>query len=180
MDQNNYHQQKKQNQHNTKSNGRVDLLSYSPNTNLTNFTESTKPMYEPTNQSIRYQRESSPLNIAFFSKENKQIIQNAIKAGVYKSTGYLIDNQSDIALTIVMTSTYYTYAEHNEESIESIRNEIQMLNDIVANYSISNVTTNVLQYIKYKHDVSTLPIPLEHPENLNVKGEKILMLQKML
>ena len=45
---------------------------------------------------------------AFFSKENIQIIQNAIKAGVYKlSNGnFVVGNQNEDTLKIIMRSIY--------------------------------------------------------------------------
>lgn len=163
------------------NNGRVDLLNYRPHRQSSfSMNPNIKPMFEPVNQSIRNQRETSLLNTAYFSKENKEIIQNLIKAKVHKLTNQIVDKQNDIELTIIMTSIYYQYSRNDETSVETIRNEISMLNDLVADYCVKNVSSNVLQYMKYKEDISKLPEPMEHPINFNIKGEKTLMLPPFL
>ena len=169
------------NSSNIPSNGRVDLVNYRPHRQSAfNMNPNIKPMFEPINQTIRNQRETSILNTAYFSKENKEIIQNLIKAKVHKLTNQIVDSQNDIELTIIMTSIYYQYSRNDETSVETIRNEISMLNDLVADYCVKNVSSNLLQYIKYKEDISRLPEPMEHPINFNIKGEKTLMLPPFL
>lgn len=167
---------------NNSINGRVDLINYVPQSGSASFklNPNILPMFEPVNQTIRYQHETSILNTAFFSKQNKQIIQNGIKAEVDKMTGTIVDNQSDTELTIVMTSIYFQYARNDESSTNAIRTEIEMLNTLVIDYCAKKVASNALQYFQYKKDISKLPEPMNYPSNYNIKGEKTLMLPPFL
>ena len=45
--------------------------------------------------------------------------------------------------------------------------EIKRLNAKVLTYCIDNVSSNVLQHVKYLEDINTLPSPIDHPEYLN-------------
>ena len=65
---------------------------------------------------------------AFFSAENIQIIQNAIKAGVYhgSKSQFVIGNQDEDTLKIIMRSTFLQYSSNNPVNITQ---QIQSLND---------------------------------------------------
>lgn len=100
----------------------------------------------------------------YFSAENIQIIQNAIKAGVYKLSGnqIVVPNQNPDTLKIIMRSTYLQYAEHYPTNITE---QVQRLNDIVLEYAVPSVYNEAVGYMKYVVDQSTLVLPLEHPLN---------------
>ena len=144
------------------SNGRVDIKS--PNT-LNLFA-----MYDriPANQCTTYQNpteglwDNTLLSSLFFSKENIQIIQNGIRAGIFhKSKGqYTIPPQDCDSLKIIMRSTFLQHASNQQTNVTE---QVEQLNKMVLNYCIQQVYGEAQGYIKYISDVSTLAIPIAHP-----------------
>ena len=108
--------------------------------------------------------ENNMLSDVFFSAENVQILQNGIRAGVYKASNekILVHPQNVDTLKIIMRSTYLQYAEHN---LEKITQEVERLNKLVLNYCVPNVYSAAISYRKYLEDQSTLVTPLERPRN---------------
>jgi hypothetical protein len=60
------------------------------------------------------------LSKAFLSYENRNIIQNGIKAGVYKLSNqqYIIDRQDDDVLNSVMNGIYVQYSLNKPDNIK--------------------------------------------------------------
>jgi hypothetical protein len=147
------------------NNGRIDIMG--PN---------TTPLFQlydqnnNANQSTSYKNamvgnlENTVLSNAFFSGENIQIIQNAIKAGVYhKSNGaHVIGNQDEDTLKIIMRSTFLQFSNNKPNNI---RQQISDLNKLVAEYAIPQIINEADSYLKYKKDVSTLAVPHARPKS---------------
>jgi hypothetical protein len=108
--------------------------------------------------------ETTKLSNAFFSGENIQIIQNAIKAGVYHSSKsqYIIGNQDEDTLKIIMRSTFLQFSNNNPINITR---QIVSLNNLVIQYAIPQILSEAEGYIKYKKDVSTLAVPHARPKS---------------
>ena len=108
--------------------------------------------------------ENTTLSKAFFSGENIKIIQNAIKAGVYdKSKGkYVIGNQSEDVLKIIMRSTYLQYSSNKSINITE---QIIGLNKLVIDYCVPQLLSECIAYVKYKKDVSSLAVPMSRPKS---------------
>jgi hypothetical protein len=144
------------------NNGRVNIKT--PNTS-TLF-----QMYDkiPANQCVTFRNateglwNSSSLSNAFFSQQNIQIIQNAIRAGVYnKSNGqYTIGPQDCDSLKIVMRSVFL---QNSANQPNNITQQISQLNKIVLDYCIQQVYGEAQGYMKYIDDASTLVVPISHP-----------------
>ena len=144
------------------TNGRVDIKS--PNTS-TLF-----QMYDkiPAHQCSTFRNPTEGLwtetilSNVFFSRANIQIIQNGIRAGVYKrSKGqYVIGPQECDSLKIIMRSVFL---QHSANQPENIREQVTELNKLVLNYCIQQVYSEAQSYVKYISDVSTLAIPIAHP-----------------
>ena len=100
----------------------------------------------------------------FFSAENVQIIQNAIKAGVYSRSNsqYVIGNQDEDTLKIIMRSTFLQYSSNQPINITS---QIESLNSLVIGYAVPQILSEAEGYIKYKKDVSTLAVPHARPKS---------------
>lgn len=117
----------------------------------------------------------SPLSLAYFSAPNIQILQNGIRAGVYKlSKGqYKIGEQSEDQLKMIMRSIFLSYSANMPHSITQ---QIKALNDLVLDYCVNKVFGEAQAYKKYLYDASTLVVPIEHPtyiqndKTLNFKG----------
>ena len=106
--------------------------------------------------------QDSMLSLAFFSKENIQIIQNAIRAGVYEISNqqYLIDNQNCDNLKIVMRSVFL---QNSVNLPDRITEQIQELNDLVVKYCVREIYSEAQGYINYKRDASTMYNPIDRP-----------------
>ena len=106
--------------------------------------------------------QDSTLSIAFFSKENMQIIQNAIRAGVYEMSNqqYIIDSQNCDTLKIIMRSVFL---QSSTNLPNRIAEQIQSLNDLVVQYCIKQIYSEAQSYINYKRDVSTMYTPIDRP-----------------
>ena len=106
--------------------------------------------------------ESNMLATVYFSAENIQIVQNGLRAGVYKMSGdkYIIAPQNIDTLKVIMRSIFLQYAEYD---MNNIKNEVSRLNKLVLDYAVSSVYNEAVGYMKYCEDQSTLVVPLELP-----------------
>jgi hypothetical protein len=144
------------------SNGRIDIQS--PDT------RSLFNMYDkiPAHQCTTYrnplegQWDDSTLSNAYFSKENIQIIQNGIRAGVYKQSNnqYVVAPQDCDSLKIVMRSIYLQYSANLPGNIST---QIEALNQMVLNFCIQQVYGEAKGYMKYLSDASNMYVPIAHP-----------------
>jgi len=108
--------------------------------------------------------ESNVLSQVFFSEGNIQIIQNGLRAGVYKMSNnqYVIAPQNIDTLKMIMRSIYLQHAEHYENNITG---QVEILNKLVLDYAIPSVYNEAIGYEKYIQDQSTLVVPLELPRH---------------
>jgi hypothetical protein len=147
-------------------NGRVDIKSPStsqlftmydkiPARQCTTFRNPTEGLWDDT-----------MLSTVFFSFENIQLIQNGIRAGVYKRSNgqYTIGQQDCDALKIVMRSIFLQYAANKGQHISE---QVEALNQMVLNYCIQQVYGEAQGYLKYLDDASTLVVPIAPPVMAN-------------
>jgi hypothetical protein len=144
------------------NNGRVDIKT--PNTS------ELFQMYDkiPANQCTTFRNATeglwseNSLSNAFFSQQNIQIIQNGIRAGVYKRSNgqYVIGPQDCDSLKIIMRSVFLQNAANQPTNISQ---QVAQLNKMVLEYCIQQVYSEAQGYIKYINDVSTLVVPIAHP-----------------
>tara|TARA_B100000282_G_C31610017_1_gene434246 strand:- start:373 stop:852 length:480 start_codon:yes stop_codon:yes gene_type:complete len=108
------------------------------------------------------------MSIAFFSKENINIIQNGIRAGVHKLSkgSYVIAPQSEDNIKVIMRSIFL---ENSANLPHSIPEQIAELNQIVLDYCIPKVYSEAQGYLTYLHDVSNLAIPMQRPTSSTYK-----------
>lgn len=104
----------------------------------------------------------STLSNVFFSKENIQILQNGIRAGVYhRSKGkFVIAPQDCDELKVVMRSVFL---QNSKNLPTNVTQQVQALNQMVLDYCIQQVYGEATGYLKYIDDVSTLAVPIAHP-----------------
>ena len=128
---------------------------------------------------VKGNMEQSPLNRMFFSKENIRILQNGIKAGVYKRSHdrFVVSDQDEDTLKIIMRSIYFQYGRNLPDTIVE---QVSKLNNRVLEYAIHTVYNEAVAYMKYKHDVSTLAVPHARPVNTAVHGTKTLELKTFM
>jgi hypothetical protein len=146
------------------NNGRVPLLNSSEDPLQSHFQFAEKIAIR--NKATEYRDpiagvwENNALAQVYFSTGNIQILQNGIRAGVFKlSNGkYVVPPQNLDALKIVMRSTYLQYAKHSATDITA---QVEVLNQLVWDYCIPFVYKESISYNKYLIDQSTLVVPLE-------------------
>jgi hypothetical protein len=151
------------NKNSVNNNGRIDLLSPPDISKLFAIYDKI-----PANQCTTFRNATlgqwvdTPLSLAYFSKENIQIIQNGIRAGVYhKSNGqYVIGSQDYDTLKIIMRSIFLQYSSNLPTNIPG---QIKELNKMVLDFAIPSVFGETQGYIKYLYDASTLVVPLAQP-----------------
>ena len=144
------------------SNGRVHILNYNPHDRFQLHDKI------PTGTSTGYQEaltgnwQNNLLSETFFNAGNIRIIQNGLKAGVYKlSNGrFLIGDQDEDTLKIIMRSTFLQSATNLPNKITE---QVKALNKLVLDYSVPQIFGEAQGYIKYKNDVSTLVVPIQRP-----------------
>ena len=146
-----------------KINGRVNLLEEPSPEILFKMQErvAVKNKTSQYREALNGIYEESELSNLYFSKENIQIVQNGIRAGIYEKTNkeHIIPPQNIDNIKIIMRNIYIQYAE-NQNNITS---EIERLNQLVLGYIIPQVHGSLVSYFKYIKDQSTLVIPLELP-----------------
>ena len=151
---------------NVYTNGRVDIINKTQGPDISNLFA----MYDkiPANQCATFreptlgQWDETPLSKAYFSKENIQILQNGIRAGVYKQSNkqYVVAPQDCDSLKIIMRSIFLQHAINLPNNIQA---QIEALNQMVLEYCIFHVYSEAKSYMKYLDDVSTLAVPLSSP-----------------
>jgi len=106
--------------------------------------------------------EDNPLSRLYFSAENIQILQNGIRAGVYKMSGqkFVVAPANPDTLKIIMRSIYLQYAEHYPTNITQ---QIERLNKLVLDYAVPSTYNEAVGYVKYTEDQSTLVQPMNYP-----------------
>jgi hypothetical protein len=148
---------------NANANGRVDILG--------DKAPDIFQLYDrvPVNNKITSYRqaltgnwENNMVSKAFFSAANIQIIQNGIRAGVYKLSNqrFLIGQQDLDTLKIIMRSIFL---QHSLNNIKNITQQIEGLNKLVMNYSVPQIIGEAEGYVKFKNDVSTMAMPMDRP-----------------
>ena len=144
------------------SNGRIDLLT--PNTN-TLFSMTDKISIGRSadfREAMTGNWTDTSLSSTFFSSKNIKILQNGIRIGVFqRSNGqYLIGEQNEDELKIIMRGVFL---QNSLNLPNNIKEQVENLNKIVMNYAIPQIYGEAQGYMKYKYDVSTMAVPMEHP-----------------
>jgi hypothetical protein len=108
--------------------------------------------------------ENSTLSDLYFSAANIQILQNGLRAGVYKMSDnkFIIAPQNMDTLKIIMRSIYLQYVENYPDKITE---QIERLNKLVLDYAVPTVYNEAIGYMKYRMDQSTLVVPLAVPQH---------------
>lgn len=152
-------------------NGRVDAKS-----KITKQNQIKNPFLTSTklNDPLLGLIDESDLAIAFFSRQNTQIIQNALRKAIYDKSNkqYLIDQQDVRELHIVMRSMYLSYARNLPYNISQ---QVEELNNMVLNYCIQQVYTECKTRHKYLDDISTLVIPIANPINTSNTDRELVL-----
>jgi len=108
--------------------------------------------------------EDTILSKAFFSAANIQIVQNALKAGVYRRSQdkkLVIPNQNIDVLKAIMR---HFFIEHGDFTPANVPQQIEEINQIVIDYTVPKIHSEAIGYLKYLEDQSRLVVPLSLPQ----------------
>jgi hypothetical protein len=159
------------------TNGRINIIT--PDINI-KFKMMDKNLIDDCTSfrdTINVNYENTPLIDAFFSSKNIQIIQNAIRANIYKkSDGEFIISQQDCdILKIIMRGVFL---QHSMNMQCNYTQQISQLNEMVVEFSVKQIMGEIDSYLKYKRDVSTIAMPLPLPMMTSTVKTKQLELKK--
>ena len=151
--------------------GRVDFQGGTPLFLQDKIVKDNRTMYD----NLKYSQQNNIVSNIFFSTKNVIIIQNAIRAGVYKISNekYLIDTQDGDTLNVIMRAIYL---QNSVNLPDNVTKQIEDLNKIVINYCVPRIYGEAQGYIKYKEDASTLVVPLDNP--ISVYIDKTIELKR--
>ena len=159
------------------TNGRLDILGPNIMNQFALYDKIPNNDCSSFNDAMIGNSTESSLSIAFFSKGNIQIIQNAIRAGVYEVSNqqYVIDNQNCDTLKVIMRSVFLQSAVNQPDNITG---QIQALNNLVVEYCVKHVYSEAQAYINYKRDVSTMYTPIDRPVQVDVDDKTLVLFNK--
>ena len=128
-------------------------------------------------QAIKNIHVQNPLNDLFFSDKNIEALQHGIRYTVYINScqKWVIGNQSEDELKIVMRSIYLQYGKNQPFNILE---QVKELNGKVLEYAVERVMNELSMNVKYRSDVASLPVPLDRSPNLSSRGTKVLELKE--
>ena len=151
---------------NDRKNGLIDILNVKPRASFELFQQNTNGNELFSQEAIQHTITETPLNCAFFSKNNIDHIQNTIINEIYRLSDnkFVIGRQSDTELKIIMRSIYMQYGKNLSYNIKQ---QISELNKRVLDYCIPSVFNEAVGYEKYCRDQSTLVVPLELPKHVD-------------
>ena len=100
-------------------------------------------------------------------------IQAGIKYNVYIKTDkkHIIDKQSEVELEIIMRSIYL---QHSPNLPNNIKEQIRYLNQLVIDWCVETIITEIYQYYGYLKEVEFMPVPIDLPLNLSSKCSRTL------
>jgi hypothetical protein len=147
-----------------RQNGLVDIAILEDPEAMFRMHERVNVRNKPTeySEALNGTLEWNVLAQVYFSAANMQIIQNAMRAEVYKLSGNKINipNQNIDNLKIIMRGIYMEYAEHYPKNIKG---QVERLNQLVLDYTVPNLFSEAVFYQHYLVTQSTLPQPFDLP-----------------
>lgn len=158
------------------TNGRVNILNNTQN-NVFHLYDKIPISEKTTNyrDALTGNMESNLLSNTFFSSGNILIIQHGIMAGVFRESNgnFKIGYQNQDTLKIIMRSIFL---QHSKNLSHNITQQVEDLNKLVLDYCIPQICSEAKGYMKYKEDVSMLPVPLSRA--VSTYSSNVLELKK--
>ena len=121
---------------------------------------------------IKGNYEQTLLTHNFFSDNNIKSIQDSIRFYVYKQSNTVIDYQNETDLINIMRSQLLQYGDLSLSNKESVLNEIHRINNMVINYCIYNISSEISMYNFYINDLNKLKTPIELPKYINKNNKE--------
>lgn len=160
-------------------NGRVGDLGNEPVKEYTLFESINNNENCSNKNSLKNIQSDNLLNNVYFSGDNIEIIQNAIRYKIWIATKkkHIISKQSETQLNIIMRSIYLQYSRNMDYKIKE---QVESLNKRVIDFCVDNIYNNLMQYDNYKKDITSGLQIMEHPKTDTIKGSKTFRLDKFI
>ena len=119
----------------------------------------------------------TPLSLAYFSTQNVNAIQQQIRYKIFlkSNSKEIIGTQDEGQLRIVMRSIYLQYSKNIETNILE---QVIDLNNVVIDFCVKQIWTQMLQYNTYLKDIDSGIVPIDREVNLS-KQSNILVNNKI-
>jgi hypothetical protein len=129
-----------------------------------------------TYEFVRNIHTTNLLSTVYFSDANMQLLQNQIRYAVFKASEgkYIIGPQSEKELSILRRSLYLQNGRYLPPEVMSIQEQVRILNNLVINYSVARIMSEIQQYTHYIYDVENMYVPIEHPVDMGHAGSRTL------
>ena len=107
---------------------------------------------------------NTQLSDLYFSSKNIDIIQNGIRAEVYRlsKNKHIIDRQNQDVLNTIMRSVFLSNSKNLPNDITK---QIETLNNKVINEISPKLLGEVIGYLNYRRDISSIPAPLNYAKS---------------
>mgnify|MGYP001307599033 CR=1 FL=1 len=113
---------------------------------------------------IKGNYETTEFSKQYFSRENLNALQEAIRYYVHQQTGTVIGEQSENELYIIMRSFLFQNGDQSVQGRDAILYEIKKLNQMVISFSVKTIVSQLSMYEKYMTDVENLVVPIDRPQ----------------
>lgn len=138
--------------------------------------------YNMSQDCLKGIQEESILTKVFFHPKNIDLIQKQIITEIFRRTNgtYLIENQNEIDLQIVMRSIFLTHAknlllsENQTVREQIIKEQIRELNNLVTDEVFSGILSEIKSYSGYIERAFGPVQIMDRPENVSNAGLKTL------
>ena len=120
------------------------------------------------NLSLRQER--TPLNDMYFSEQNMNLLQRAIRSEFLKQTGLKIDYQNPNDMYAIMRSVFIN---NHQNGYSKVDEQIRHMNGVVIREALKQIKTGVSQFFTYVQDLDKPIVPPATPENTSIYGTRI-------
>ena len=153
------------------SNGRVPGILFNDNFRAYQLFQDNGRQGNFNREAVIGVHTNNPLADVFFSQQNIDVLQDAIRYLVYKKScgKYTISRQSDAELKLIMRAIYLQDGQHKQYDILG---EVKQLNTQVLNYAVPRIVQEINMYMHYKKDIDRVPEPLPRGEFISAKGTR--------
>lgn len=106
------------------------------------------------------EEEYTPMSVAYFSKENIQIIQNGIRANVHRLKNIIIPSPDVETIKRLM---FYNYDKQRPFALGKEKEDIIKMNTAVIKAMVENIASNY-EFTEFRNRrMSSLPVNLNYP-----------------
>ena len=125
--------------------------------------------YADANRASNHACSDNELITTFFSNQNIAVIQKALREEVKRVHGWTISRQDDTELVLIMRGVF----NMNNASVldHDLIDQVHRLNDLVVEYTLPRLVTNIKHYIGYLRDSSRPYRLVDRPINTSRRGE---------